>query len=162
MGIKPQSLREHRGQTNGELLFNKQFSQCGKSIRVWQELSFFHLDFAASRLRVNRYLGHAPAPVSKWPLPGYRARLAATHRAAGPGGASPRRLRMDFHDHLLDSSAELFAKNNPTCAICSQRILHIDDAAIDHLEQHWHGGKTIPENARLTHRYCNFARSKFD
>jgi uncharacterized protein with ParB-like and HNH nuclease domain len=56
---------------------------------------------------------------------------------------------------------ELFA-DNPTCAICGQHIQHIDDAAVDHIDQYWRGGKTIPENARLAHRYCNSARSKFD
>ena len=54
---------------------------------------------------------------------------------------------------------ELFDKD-PTCAICNQRINHIDDAAVDHVEQYWRGGKTIHENARLSHRYCNTARSK--
>ena len=49
---------------------------------------------------------------------------------------------------------------NPTCAICEQRILSLDDSAIDHIKQYWMGGKTIPENARLTHRYCNWARSR--
>jgi hypothetical protein len=56
---------------------------------------------------------------------------------------------------------ELFDKD-PTCAICNQRINHIDDAAVDHVEQYWRGGKTIPENARLAHRYCNAARSKYE
>ncbi len=51
-------------------------------------------------------------------------------------------------------------KSNETCAICNQRILNIDDAAVDHIEQYWTGGKTIPNNARLTHRYCNNARSR--
>jgi hypothetical protein len=54
---------------------------------------------------------------------------------------------------------ELF-KANSTCAICNQKIFNIDDAAVDHIEQYWSGGKTIPENARLTHRYCNNARSR--
>lgn len=49
---------------------------------------------------------------------------------------------------------------DPTCAICSQRIQSIDDSAIDHVLQYWMGGKTIPENARLTHRYCNWARPR--
>ena len=52
--------------------------------------------------------------------------------------------------------------NNPTCAICGQEIKTIDDAAIDHIEQYWRGGKTIPENARLVHRYCNCHRNKND
>ncbi len=56
---------------------------------------------------------------------------------------------------------ELF-NNDPTCAICNQRIQTIDDAAVDHIEQYWLGGKTIPENARLTHRYCNNARPRND
>jgi len=50
--------------------------------------------------------------------------------------------------------------NDQACAICGQRIHHIDDAAIDHVEQYWMGGRTIPENARLTHRYCNWARPR--
>lgn len=53
-------------------------------------------------------------------------------------------------------------EQDATCAICGQHIANIDDAAVDHIEQYWMGGKTIPENARLTHRYCNCARSKFD
>jgi hypothetical protein len=50
--------------------------------------------------------------------------------------------------------------NEVTCRLCNQRILNIDDAAVDHIEQYWTGGKTIPENARLTHRYCNWSRPR--
>ncbi|KCZ73689.1 Protein of unknown function DUF262/HNH endonuclease [Candidatus Methanoperedens nitroreducens] len=50
--------------------------------------------------------------------------------------------------------------NDSTCAICGQKIQSVDDAAIDHIEQYWAGGKTIPENARLAHRYCNWARPR--
>ena len=53
----------------------------------------------------------------------------------------------------------LFAAN-PTCALCGQAIAELDDSAVDHIEQYWKGGKTIPENARLTHRYCNSARPR--
>lgn len=56
---------------------------------------------------------------------------------------------------------ELFNKDS-TCAICGNKIQTIDDSAVDHIEQYWQGGKTIPENARLTHRYCNSARSRTD
>lgn len=49
---------------------------------------------------------------------------------------------------------------NSTCAICGNEIRSLDDAAIDHIEQYWVGGKTIPENARLTHRYCNSSRPR--
>ena len=51
---------------------------------------------------------------------------------------------------------------SPTCALCGQAISEVDDAAVDHIEQYWRGGKTIPENARLTHRYCNSARPRSD
>lgn len=50
--------------------------------------------------------------------------------------------------------------NDPTCAICEQRIASIDDSAIDHVKQYWMGGKTIPQNARLSHRFCNWSRSR--
>lgn len=54
---------------------------------------------------------------------------------------------------------ELFDKN-PVCTLCNNQIQSIDDAALDHIEQYWLGGKTIPENARLTHRFCNFSRPR--
>ena len=53
-----------------------------------------------------------------------------------------------------------FYDADPTCSLCNQHIRDIDDAALDHIQQYWLGGKTIPENARLTHRYCNWARSR--
>lgn len=56
---------------------------------------------------------------------------------------------------------EIYA-SNPTCQICGQQIQLVDDAALDHIEQYWRGGKTVPDNARLTHRYCNWARPKKD
>ncbi len=54
----------------------------------------------------------------------------------------------------LKVKEELY-KNDSICTICGQKIQNIDDAAINHIEQYWKGGKTIPENARLTHRDCN-------
>lgn len=54
---------------------------------------------------------------------------------------------------------QLFTEN-PTCTLCNNQIAQIDDAAVDHIEQYWLGGKTIPENARLTHRYCNASRPR--
>ena len=39
-----------------------------------------------------------------------------------------------------------------------QSIHNIDDSEVDHIEHYWKGGKTVPENARLTHRYCNRQR----
>jgi Protein of unknown function DUF262/HNH endonuclease len=49
-----------------------------------------------------------------------------------------------------------------TCELCGQKIQLIDDAALDHIEQYWRGGKTVPKNARLTHRYCNWSRARKD
>jgi hypothetical protein len=56
---------------------------------------------------------------------------------------------------------ELFDQDS-SCAICGNQILHIDDAAVDHVKQYWTGGRTIKENARLTHRYCNWSRPRGD
>jgi hypothetical protein len=47
---------------------------------------------------------------------------------------------------------------DPTCKICGQKIHEVDDSEVDHIQHYWRGGRTIPENARLTHRYCNRAR----
>ena len=55
---------------------------------------------------------------------------------------------------------EKMMATDPTCAICKQHISSVDDAALDHIEQYWVGGRTIPENARLTHRYCNWSRPR--
>lgn len=49
-------------------------------------------------------------------------------------------------------------KSNKTCKICGQRIHELDDAEVDHIEHYWRGGKTIPSNARLVHRFCNRSR----
>jgi hypothetical protein len=57
---------------------------------------------------------------------------------------------------------EALFKANPTCAICGQKIASIDDSAVDHIKQYWTGGQTIPENARLAHRFCNWSRPRTD
>lgn len=72
----------------------------------------------------------------------------------GVAQKEPRRFSLKLKQELYD--------NDPTCSICGQRIQNIDDAAIDHIKQYWVGGRTIPENARLTHRYCNLARPRKD
>jgi hypothetical protein len=72
----------------------------------------------------------------------------------GIGKKEPRCFSMQLKEALF--------KSNNTCAICGQKIQEIDDSAIDHIKQYWTGGKTIPENARLVHRYCNWARSRKD
>lgn len=54
---------------------------------------------------------------------------------------------------------QMFA-SDATCAICGQAISELDDSALDHIHQYWRGGQTIPDNARLTHRYCNAARPR--
>ena len=72
----------------------------------------------------------------------------------GIGQKEPRCFSFRLKEQLFDT--------NDTCSICSQRIQDIDDSAVDHIDQYWLGGKTIPENARLTHRYCNVSRSRYD
>jgi|GEM_PF-302865 len=72
----------------------------------------------------------------------------------GIGTKEPRCFSYTIKQQLFD--------NDSSCAICGNRILSIDDAAIDHIEQYWTGGKTIPENARLAHRFCNNSRSRIE
>jgi 5-methylcytosine-specific restriction endonuclease McrA len=47
---------------------------------------------------------------------------------------------------------------NSACAICGQSIHEVDDSEVDHIVHYWRGGRTIPQNARLVHRYCNRRR----
>jgi hypothetical protein len=72
----------------------------------------------------------------------------------GIGEKEPRCFSLKLKQELYDE--------NQFCSICNQKIHNIDDAAIDHIIQYWTGGRTIPENARLTHRYCNMARPRKD
>lgn len=51
-------------------------------------------------------------------------------------------------------------QQHPTCSICGGRIVTIGDAALDHDRQYWLGGRTVPENARLAHRQCNYTRAR--
>jgi len=76
--------------------------------------------------------------------------LSALKEIVGIPMTEPRTFSYQYKKQLWES--------NSTCAICGQRIQIIDDAEVDHVEQYWRGGKTIPSNARLTHRYCNRSR----
>lgn len=61
----------------------------------------------------------------------------------------------------LQLKRQLFEQDG-TCGICGQQVKLLDDAVIDHVEHYWRGGATIPENARIAHRYCNSARGGSD
>lgn len=76
-----------------------------------------------------------------------RLKRALAGEIAAPGGRTfSKRLKTDLW------------LQNATCELCGNAIQHLDDAVIDHIEHYWRGGKTIPENARLTHRFCNLER----
>ncbi len=62
----------------------------------------------------------------------------------------PRAFSYELKKRLFD--------RNPICGICNQKINSVEDAEVDHIICYWKGGKTIPENARLTHRICNRIR----
>lgn len=68
--------------------------------------------------------------------------------------AQPRTFTLELKQRLFDSQ--------PTCRICSQKIHDVDDSEVDHVKHYWRGGATVPDNARLTHRYCNRARGGRD
>lgn len=79
---------------------------------------------------------------------------AALQDVIGVGHREPRCFTRNLKEQLFNT--------DPTCSICDQRIADVDDAAVDHIEQYWTGGKTIPENARLAHRFCNWSRPRKD
>jgi len=72
----------------------------------------------------------------------------------GAPRSEKRAFSLSLKEQLYDS--------NPTCAICNQRIHTVDDSEVDHVEFYWRGGKTMPSNARLVHRYCNRSRGGRD
>lgn len=81
----------------------------------------------------------------------WRARLKEAIKAAEPNDT----VRC-FSRSLKEN---LFTEDN-TCSICNNKISSINDAALDHSVHYWRGGKTVPENARLAHRQCNWERGK--
>lgn len=76
--------------------------------------------------------------------------LSALKEIVGTPKTEPRTFSLQYKKQIWES--------NPTCAICRQKIHLVDDAEVDHVEQYWRGGKTIPANAQLTHRFCNRSR----
>ncbi len=76
--------------------------------------------------------------------------LASMDMLLGFPDSEPRAFSLKLKEDLW--------RNDPACQICGQRIHLLDDAEVDHIQHYWRGGKTIPSNARLTHRYCNRAR----
>ena len=80
------------------------------------------------------------------------------------------RLKNIMHDVRPNDATRLFSRGlkeemfeqDNGCHICSQKIVMVNDAALDHAVQYWRGGQTIPENARLVHRICNLKRGRFD
>ena len=76
--------------------------------------------------------------------------LDGLERIVGMPKTEPRTFSWELKKQLYEQ--------NPVCAICGSKIMLIEDAAIDHIEHYWRGGKTIPSNARLVHRYCNLKR----
>lgn len=89
---------------------------------------------------------HTEIRFNKW--------LASLESVVGAPSRESRSFSLQLKEELW--------QQDPTCQICGQRIHLLDDAELDHIEHYWRGGKTIPENARLTHRYCNRARGGRD
>lgn len=84
----------------------------------------------------------------------YRAETWRRRLDALVSSKEPRTFSLALKETLYEA--------DPTCKICGQRIHDVDDAEVDHIKHYWRGGKTIPENARLTHRHCNRARGGRD
>jgi hypothetical protein len=48
---------------------------------------------------------------------------------------------------------------DPTCKICNNRIMAIEDAEVDHIIPYSKGRTTTLDNAQISHRYCNRHKS---
>jgi hypothetical protein len=59
----------------------------------------------------------------------------------------PRFFSFQFRKQLFDAS--------PVCAICENRIHSLDDSTVDHITPYSKNGRTVRENAQLSHRSCN-------
>jgi Protein of unknown function DUF262/HNH endonuclease len=78
------------------------------------------------------------------------------------------RLKRILKDAVPNDSRRIFSRSlkeelfeqDGNCQICKQRIKLINDAALDHEEEYWRGGQTVPDNARLVHRTCNLKRKR--
>jgi hypothetical protein len=56
-----------------------------------------------------------------------------------------------------DFKAGLFERDS-TCNICWKPIKTVDDAVVARYSDYWRENKSIPENARLDHRFCHRSR----
>jgi hypothetical protein len=74
---------------------------------------------------------------------------SALDEIVGYRGPEPRTFSLAWKQQLFEA--------NPTCALCGQKIRFLDDAHVHHVQHYWRGGRTIPENSALVHRYCNLA-----
>lgn len=49
-------------------------------------------------------------------------------------------------------------ERDATCNVCWKPIKHVDDAVIARYPDYWRENKSLPENARLDHRFCHKSR----
>jgi len=59
----------------------------------------------------------------------------------------PRFFSVNMRKQLFDAS--------PVCAICENSIHSFEDSTVDHSTPYSKGGKTVRDNAQLSHRSCN-------
>jgi hypothetical protein len=119
---------------------------------------------AALEIQASALLGRDPARVQKVADQMQEAISQAT------GGSVPTKLRWSAFGKviqpLLDDviieprffsfhmRKQLFDAS-PICAICKNSIHSIEDSTVDHITPYSKGGKTVRENAQISHRSCN-------
>ncbi|MBN2088563.1 DUF262 domain-containing protein [candidate division KSB1 bacterium] len=79
--------------------------------------------------------------------------ISAIKEIAGTTKTGPRSFYLQYKKQIWESKR--------ICDVCKQEIHDFDDAEINDFEHYWRGGKSIPLNARLAHRYCNRAKNQF-
>ena len=68
--------------------------------------------------------------------------------------AVPTRQRLQQRAFSEKDRQEMFDAD-PTCALCGNAIVAIEDAQVDHIKPFSKGGLTERSNAQLAHAFCN-------
>lgn len=162
-------FRTKRMQSEGSKSFGEWSTQPNAAIFQCVSTSFADYDLGQiTRSADNIYEAYVELVTTDntW-FNGVRAATGDTNRLKYVFDTWAGRLKDAVSGSVPNDSVRLFTralkeemfKQDPTCRICKQKISLVDDAALDHEKHYWRGGATIPENARLVHRYCNFSRS---
>jgi hypothetical protein len=77
----------------------------------------------------------------------FHKRVEQVIASVGNGG---RKFTLELKKKIYDAE--------PVCTVCGRLIREFDDATVHGVHLYWRDGKSIPNDARMSHRYCERAR----